>query len=96
MAREPELLHGLLDVGAAALLDLGALSDQYGRQARRAAETFLERGFYQAACSDAHHPADVSAVAAGIRRLKKDWGEETMDFLLREGPLALLQGKVPV
>jgi protein-tyrosine phosphatase len=96
MARQPELLQGLLDVGAAAMLDLGALSDQYGRQARRTAETFLERGFYHAACSDAHHPADVSAAGVGIRRLKKHWGEETMDFLLREGPLAVLEGRVPV
>ena len=94
VGRDPVVLERLLDVGAAALLDIGALADHYGRGPRRTAEKLLERGLYHAACSDAHGPGDVRAVAAGMRRLAKRWGDEELDYLLREGPRALLAGEL--
>lgn len=95
MWRDPEVLERLLDVGAAALLDAAALVGKYGRKAQRCAEDLLERGLYHAACSDAHRPADVEEVARGMLRVRELHGPEEEDFLFREGPLALLQGRIP-
>ena len=64
--KRPELLERLLDVGAAGLLDIGALVGRYGRQVKRVAETLLEAGHYHAACSDAHRASDIAAIGAAI------------------------------
>lgn len=92
---KPEALERLVDGGVAALLDVAALVGKYGREPQRAAEALLERGLYHAACSDAHRPADVADVARGIERLKTLYGQEEVDFLLREGPKLILEGKLP-
>jgi protein-tyrosine phosphatase len=93
--RDPDVLERLVDGGAAALLDSAALVGKYGRRPQRAAEDLLERGLYHAACSDAHRPGDVGEVAGGMRRIGELYGPEEVDFLFREGPLALLSGRIP-
>jgi protein-tyrosine phosphatase len=93
--KDPDVLERLLDAGAAALLDTAALVGKYGRRPQRTAEELLERGYYHAACSDAHRPADAAEVAAGMRRIEEQYGAEEVDFLFREGPLALLSGQIP-
>lgn len=93
--RDPDVLERLVDAGAAALLDTAALVGKYGRKPQRAAEELLERGLYHAACSDAHRVSDVAEVAAGLARIERVYGAEEVDFLLREGPLALLSGRIP-
>lgn len=93
--RDPDVLERLVDAGAAALLDTAALVGKYGRKPKKAAEALLERGLYHAACSDAHRVADVAEVAAGIERIEGAYGPEEVDFLFREGPLALLSGRIP-
>ena len=95
MWRDADVLERLVDAGAAALLDTAALVGKYGRQPRRCAEELLERGLYHAACSDAHRPKDVAEVAKGMKRIEKLYGSEEIDFLFREGPLALLEGRIP-
>lgn len=91
----PEILEQLVDLGAAALLDTAALDGKYGRQPKRCARDLLERGLYHAACSDAHRPADVAPVAAGMAWIKKEYGQEEVDFLFHEGPRAILAGELP-
>lgn len=93
--RDPDVLERLVDAGAAALLDTAALVGKYGRKPQRAAEELLERGLYHAACSDAHRVSDVAEVAAGLARIERVYGAEEVDFLFREGPLALLSGRIP-
>lgn len=88
------VLDALLDCGTVLLLDVAALAGKYGRAPRRAAETLLDEGYYYAACSDAHRPADVDEVARGIERLIERIGGEEATFLLREGPLHILEGRV--
>lgn len=90
--KDPEILERLLDLGAAALLDLGALVGKYGRNANRSAEELLERGLYQAACSDAHHPKDLLDVERGIDWIRRRYGDDEVTELLVTGPLALLRG----
>jgi protein-tyrosine phosphatase len=90
---EPEILERLLDLGAMALLDVAALVGKYGRRPQRCAELLLERGLYQAACSDAHRPQDVDQAASGIQRLRELYGEEEVVALLADGPRAILAGR---
>jgi protein-tyrosine phosphatase len=93
--RSAEVLERLVEAGSAALLDAAALVGKYGRQPQRCAEELLELGLYHAACSDAHRPADVDQVAAGMRRIEEMYGPEELEFLFREGPNALLEGRLP-
>lgn len=94
--KDVDRLERLVDAGAAALLDTAALVGKYGRRPRRCAEEILERGLYQAACSDAHRPDDVSQVAAGIERIDKKYGPEEVDALLRTGPEGILAGRAEI
>jgi protein-tyrosine phosphatase len=90
---QPEILERLLDLGAMALLDVAALVGKYGRRPQRCAELLLERGLYQAACSDAHRPEDVEQAASGIQRLRELYGDEEVAALFSEGPRAILAGR---
>jgi protein-tyrosine phosphatase len=89
----PEVLERLVDLGAMALLDVAALVGKYGRRPQRCAELLLERGLYDAACSDAHRPEDVDQAASGIRRLRELYGDEEVVTLLADGPRAILAGR---
>ncbi|MGH7440660.1 MAG: tyrosine-protein phosphatase, partial [Polyangiaceae bacterium] len=64
--KDDACLDPLLDAGAHLLLDVCALVGKYGRAPQRAAEKLLEDDAYEAACSDAHRPADVDIVATAI------------------------------
>jgi protein-tyrosine phosphatase len=90
--KDRTVLDPLLDGGVVLLLDVAALAGKYGRAPERAALELLEDGYYIAACSDAHRAADVEGVALGIARLEKLVGREETDYLLRDGPLAILNG----
>lgn len=90
---KPKILDEVLDAGAVLLLDVAALVGKYGRKPQKTAEGLLEEGYYYAACSDAHRPADVAEVHRGIERLAALAGREEADFLLREGPTAILEGR---
>ena len=83
-----------MDGGALLLLDVASLAGKYGRAPRRAAEELLERGYYYAACSDAHKASDVVDVKVGIERLFATCGDEDASFFLSEGPRTILDGKV--
>ncbi len=93
--RSPDALERLVDGGVAALLDAAALVGKYGKQPQRSAEELLERGLYHAACSDAHRPADVDQVLAGMHRIERLYGAEEVEFLFAHGPRELLSGRIP-
>jgi protein-tyrosine phosphatase len=92
--RKPEMMEDFVDRGTVLLLDVAALMGKYGRAARRCSEELVDAGLYYAACSDAHRPADVQDVEEGIARLRGLVGKEEGDFLLIDGPAAVLAGKV--
>jgi protein-tyrosine phosphatase len=94
LCKKPEVTEGLVDQGMVLLMDVGALAGKYGRTSRRCAETLLEAGLYYAVCSDAHKPSDVAQVRDGIERLHAIVGADEARFLLRDGPRAVLDGKV--
>jgi protein-tyrosine phosphatase len=93
--RNPDVLERMAGVGVAALLDTASLVGKYGKKPREIAEELLDRNLYHAACSDAHRPADVTEVHAGMKRIEELYGEEELDFLFHEGPRALLDGRIP-
>jgi protein-tyrosine phosphatase len=84
-------LDPLLDGGARLLLDLCALVGKYGRAPQAAAEKLLEEDAYDAACSDAHKPADIPEVRRAIERLEALVGSKEATRLLSEGPTSILQ-----
>jgi protein-tyrosine phosphatase len=88
--KDDACLDPLLDAGAHLLLDVCALTGKYGRAPQRAAEKLLEEDAYEAACSDAHKPADVDIVARAIDRLEALAGPEEARRLLSDGPRAIL------
>jgi protein-tyrosine phosphatase len=85
-------LDPLLDAGAHMLLDVCALVGKYGRSPQHAAEKLLEDGAYQAACTDAHRPADVDKVVQAIERLEELVGADEARRLFVEGPREILEG----
>lgn len=89
-----DVLDEITDAGAVMLLDVAALVGKYGRKPQKAAERLLEEGYYYAACSDAHRPADVVEVQRGIARLASLMGAEEAQFLLSEGPQRILEGRI--
>lgn len=92
---KPELLEELVQSGCALLLDVAALVGKYGREPQRAAELLLEHELYHAACSDSHRPSDAADAARGIERVEQLYGADEVDFLMRRGPSALLEGRLP-
>lgn len=88
----PGQLERVLDVGAAALLDIAALAGHYGNRPRRAAREFLELGLYTAACSDAHRAADLGPVSAGMQWVVERYGQGELQGLLSDGPSEILAG----
>jgi protein-tyrosine phosphatase len=79
-------LDPLLDAGAHLLLDLCSLVGKYGRAAEKAAWKLLHDGAYEAACSDAHKPADVGLVEKAIAALIARAGQAEAERLLSSGP----------
>ncbi|MDW8252145.1 MAG: CpsB/CapC family capsule biosynthesis tyrosine phosphatase, partial [Myxococcales bacterium] len=88
------VLDEILDAGVVLLMDVAALTGKYGRKPQKAAEALLAEGYYYAACSDAHRPSDVEEVRRGIDRLAALAGDKEAQFLLREGPQNILEGRV--
>ncbi len=87
-----QCLDDLLDAGAHLLLDLCALVGKYGKAPKKTAEKLLAEDAYEAACSDAHRPADVDEVVRSIERLEKLVGPDEAKRLLITGPTAILDG----
>jgi len=92
--KAPECLEPLLDAGAVALLDAGAIVGKYGAQPRETAELLLERGCYYAACSDAHRAGDVDDVVRAMKLIETRFGEDEIGALFYDGPRDILAGTV--
>jgi protein-tyrosine phosphatase len=89
-----ERLEELVNAGAAALLDVGALIGKYGKEPQKCARRMLEDDLYYAACSDAHRPDDVDEVEAGMKLIEKRYGPDEVTRLFDDGPRDILEGRV--
>lgn len=88
--KDDACLDPLLDAGAVLLLDVCSLVGKYGRASQQAAEKLLDDEAYEAACSDAHRPEDVAAVAQAIDVLERRVGRDEAERLLRDAPRGIL------
>lgn len=91
--KSPDILERLLDLGCVALLDSAALIGRYGRKPQRCAQELIDRGFYRAACSDAHRMHDVEATAKSIAWIEREYGRDEVESLFKAGPLSILTGQ---
>lgn len=86
-------LEELVQTGTVALLDAAALVGKYGKEPQKCARKLLDEGLYHAACTDAHRPADVAEVLAGIKFIRKRHGDAEVHRLFEEGPREILAGR---
>ncbi len=89
----PERLERLLELGSVALLDACAVTGKYGAAAKRCAIELLERELYQAACSDAHRPDDVTELRTAMQWIEGRYDRAEVEFLFAEGPRGILAGR---
>jgi protein-tyrosine phosphatase len=86
-------LEELIQTGTVALLDAAALVGKYGKEPEKCARKMLDEGLYHAACTDAHRPDDVAEVLAGMKYIRKRYGDAEIERLFRQGPGEILAGK---
>ncbi len=81
-------------LGAALQLDIGALTNRYGREARKRAERFLGDGLYAAAATDLHGPVEARTwITEALGALEKRAGRAELARLCRENPRRAVAGE---
>ncbi|WP_022661531.1 tyrosine-protein phosphatase [Paucidesulfovibrio longus] len=93
--RNPEALRTLVDLGALVQVTASSLCGQFGRPARKCAQSLLRRRMVHLLASDAHSrdgrpPELLRAVNEAAALLKS---EEEACLLVRDNPLAVLLGE---
>jgi protein-tyrosine phosphatase len=80
--------------GAALQMELGALTNRYGPDARKSAERFLDDGLYAIAATDMHGPVGADRwVPEAIAELARRVGERGTEAMLRDNPGRVLRGE---
>ncbi len=90
----PERARQAVDGGAALQMELGALTNRYGPEARRTAERILDDGLYAIAATDMHGPVGAELwVPQAIAELKRRLGERGALAMLKDNPGHVLRGE---
>jgi protein-tyrosine phosphatase len=90
----PERARQVVDGGAALQMELGALTNRYGPEARRTAERFLGDGLYAIAATDMHGPVGAERwVPEAIDELTRRVGERGTRAMLKDNPGHVLRGE---
>lgn len=93
-AREPELLGEMVKRGILTQITAGSLTGMFGREAHRAALTFLAKGWGHIIASDAHSATGripMLSAAAGV--VTEQMGAEVADLLVAENPRRIIEGR---
>jgi protein-tyrosine phosphatase len=92
--QRPDLLAELVRNGARTQVTAASLNGEFGREARAAAEAFLDRRLVHFIATDAHNatrrPPRIREASAALRARV---GEEIADALLLENPRAVLENR---
>lgn len=92
--QDPTLLEALVARGTRVQVTATSLTGEFGPEARRAAEVFLERRIVHFVASDAHNTARrPPRVAAALERLRALAGEEATAMLALENPRAVIENR---
>ncbi|HUB05412.1 MAG TPA: CpsB/CapC family capsule biosynthesis tyrosine phosphatase [Myxococcales bacterium] len=90
----PERGRQAVEGGARLQMELGALTNRYGPEARKLAERFLDDGLYAVAATDLHGPVGAERwIPEAIDELRRRAGEAAVDRLLRDNPARALRGE---
>ena len=93
LARDPRLLHRLVERGCLVQLSTGSIRGRFGREAERAARAFLREDLVHFLGTDAHgadHRRPLMAAAAA--KAAEICGPEKARALVEENPRRLLDG----
>ncbi|MHB8416576.1 MAG: tyrosine-protein phosphatase [Myxococcales bacterium] len=89
----PDRGRQAVEGGALLQMELGALTNRYGPQARRLAQRLLDDGLYAIAATDLHGPVGAERwIPDAIDELRRRAGEPAARRLLRENPASVLSG----
>jgi protein-tyrosine phosphatase len=94
LQRRPELLEELIGHGVKTQLTAGSLLGDFGPEARRASETFLDRRMIHFLATDAHNTSKRPPhVRAATELLQQRYGEHVATALTIENPRAVLENR---
>ncbi len=91
--RRPQLAEEFVYAGWIFQLDLPSLIDENGPAIRKLALKFLQRGLYDLAASDMHHPQPPENLEKMLQMLLKKVGYEESKRLLVTNPQRMVEGK---
>ncbi|MEO8382632.1 MAG: CpsB/CapC family capsule biosynthesis tyrosine phosphatase [Acidobacteriota bacterium] len=92
--RRPEVLASLLELGAKTQITAGSLIGEFGPEAKKAAETFLQRRLVHFVASDAHNlDKRPPRMRAAMAALEERIGTTVAQALTRQNPLAVLENR---
>jgi protein-tyrosine phosphatase len=90
----PDRARQAVEGGAALQMELGALTNRYGPEARRLAERILDDGLYAIAATDMHGPVGAERwVPEAIHELEHRVGARGTQAMLRDNPGHVLRGE---
>lgn len=88
LAREPEVIREMVDMGVGIQINWKSLLGQYGQTVRETAWSFLKGGLAHCLATDGHRPVDINAEK--LRRMKQALserlGEARTRLLVEENP----------
>jgi len=95
LAREPEVVREMVDMGVGIQINWKSLLGQYGKTVRETAWSFLEGGLAHCLATDGHRPVDINAEK--LRRMKRALserlGEARTRLLVKENPERIWVGE---
>ena len=97
LQRNPGKVRQLIERGMLVQISAGSLSDEFGPEARRAAQNFIQNGLVHAIASDMHRPTRVRApgLSTAYERTAELAGEEAARILFEDNPRSIVDGRDP-
>jgi len=88
LAREPEVIRKMVDMGVGIQLNWKSLFGRYGQTIRETAWSFLEGGLAHCLATDGHRPEDITGekLNRAKRALTERLGEDRTRLLIEENP----------
>ncbi len=94
LCRDVALLERMVELGTRAQVTAQSLTGHFGRQAKRCAWEWLERGLVHFVATDAHNLTSRPPVLSTAYELvAKRLGKAVADALFRDNPLAAIEGR---
>lgn len=95
IAKDPSILHRMLDGGALAQVTAGSLIGAFGPQTKKVAEKLVERRLVQIMASDTHRPDGPRSpgLSAGVEQAARLVGIDEAQAMAADTPQAVVEDK---